>query len=270
MRKLTRGRPLNRRQRRAFDQFRATSLVLLRLAEKSLELSEQQIEAAQDGKNETADMLQARVFELLELVHGVSDPATEQARAEIEERRGGGFLNRVAAMGRPAAEALAELDQAQLEQQRKASGLLRAAWGLLFAALLLLSPSAAKAASAAAAALHKAHKIQRRNFARLLPKLRGKAHHFRRRGWIRSKKSYATLQPRFTFSQRFAVGYARAPVSCESRASSSKSSWFGANDAFALGVYRVPIPTSQSSAPTGRSNVRRGASLAKGAAHANG
>lgn len=84
---------------------------LIDAAVASLEFDEQQSTAAIDElcevrpRSELGDALAARLLEVTELVYG-SQPDLPEARAQIEERRGPGFLARVSAMGRPAAEVL--------------------------------------------------------------------------------------------------------------------------------------------------------------------
>jgi hypothetical protein len=103
----------------------------------------------------------------------------------------------------------------------------------------------------------------------LLALVRKIADHLRRRGWIRSKKSYAILRQRLPLSRASAIGCGAERGSCRRRASASKSSWCGGRDAFASGAFRGPSPTSRLNAPTARSSARRGASPAKGAPNAN-
>lgn len=239
------------------------------VAGRSLELSDHEITQAvatlgnfpEAEPDELGDTVLARLLEMVELVRtrktGSSDlleacAAIElpNGRAELERRNGPGFVSRVAAMGRPALVALASV-------------------GL--ALLLTLWPSSAKAASVRLfSSLREAHKIQRRNFAALLRKLRVFRHHFRRAGWIRLKKYYATSRRRSLSCPVFATGCARERVSSRSRVRRSKLSWCGGSDASALGACRVPIPISRLNVQTARSSVRPGASAAKGAANANG
>lgn len=87
-------RRLNRKQRRAGSHLLDSSREYIRAAAESLEFSDQQLAEAA-GPGESADMLMARVIELLELEHGRVTPDCEQARAEMERRRGAGFVQRV-------------------------------------------------------------------------------------------------------------------------------------------------------------------------------
>ena len=207
---------------------------------------------------EQADMVIARVTEMLELMkqrRTVPAALLEAAetvqvgREEVERRQGAGFCARVAAMGKPALAALV------------AAGL---------ALVLFLCPSVAKAAQVERVfALGNAHKIQRRNFAGLLPKRRKFRQNLAFWGWIRSKKSYATSPRRLRSSLLSATGCAVERVSSRRLARPSRSSWCGASAAFALGGCPPLNPTSRLNVPAARSSARRGASQAKGAANAN-
>lgn len=92
-------RRLNRKQRRAGAELLSGSRAYIRAAAESLGFSAEQLAEAQSGAGESADMLMARVFELLELQHGHVTADCEQARVEMEQRRGAGFVQRVARMG---------------------------------------------------------------------------------------------------------------------------------------------------------------------------
>jgi hypothetical protein len=147
---------------------------------------------------------------------------------------------------------------------------LKSAAAAVLVVLAFCWPSAAKAAQDGSVfALGRAHKIQRRNWAGLLLKLRTFRHHFRRRGWIQSRNYYATSRRRSLSCLVFATGCAREHASSRRRARRSKLSWCGGSGAFASGVCRASNPTSRLNVPTARSSARRGASQAKGAANAN-
>jgi hypothetical protein len=239
-------RRLNRKQRRAGAELLTGSRAYIRAAAESLGFSDEQLAEAQSGQGESADVLMARVFELLELQHGRTTPDCEQARAELEQRRGPGFVTKVRRMGKPAAVAL------------------RALLATLTLFVLSLIPSRADAASAKLATLRSAHKIHRRNSAGLLALVRKFADYLPRWGWIRSKKYYAISQRRSRSCRAFATGYGCAPASSRRRASGSRSSWCGGSAAFASGACPALSPTSRSSTPTARWNARHGASRVKG------
>lgn len=112
-------RRLNRRQRQAGAQLLTGSRAYIRAAAESLGFSEEQIAEAQSGAGESADVLMARVFELLELKHGHSTPDCDQARAEMEARRGAGFVRRVARMGKTVEKPIAALSDFGNERQKR-------------------------------------------------------------------------------------------------------------------------------------------------------
>jgi hypothetical protein len=107
-----------RRARRApseLDQYTPLARLAL-IAGDSLALSDEQLTDAMnalsghDEPGELADVLQARLLELVELLRGVPEFANVQVtaeRARLERRRGAGFIQRVAGMGKSAAQALA-------------------------------------------------------------------------------------------------------------------------------------------------------------------
>lgn len=263
-------RRLKRQQRRSLmrtEEMPALSQLAL-LAGRSLGLSDEQSAEAIENlgsfpasePNELADTVLARLLEMVELVRnretGPSDLQQACAaielptgRVELERRNGSGFVTRVAAMGKPALVALASV-------------------GL--ALLLALWPSSAKAASAKLfSSLRSAHKIQRRNFAGLLAFVRKIADHFRRAGWIRSKKSYGISQRHSQSYRASKIGFGYERRSFVRAARRSKSSWSGGSAAFVSGDCPALSPTSRLNVPTARSSARRGASPAKGAASAN-
>ena len=264
-------RRLKRQQRRSLVQFEEMPALskLALLAGRSLGLTDEQSSEAienlgsfpESEPNELADMVLARLLEMVELVRSRATGPSElqqacatiklpSGRVELERRNGSGFVTRVAAMGRPAVAALVSV-------------------GL--AVLLMLWPSAAKAAQGERVfALRNAHKIQRRNSAGLLAFVRKFTDHFLRRGWIRLKKYYATSPRRSLSRRRFAIGCAAERVNSRRRGRRSKSSWCGGSAAFVSGDCLAPSPTSQLSAPTARSRGRHGANPAKeGSANAN-
>lgn len=101
-----RERTLTRRQRRnadaVFDELGQEAHQLVQLAAESLGLTPEQLAAAENDVTETSDMIHVRVLEMLEHVHGGTTPDAAAALAEIERRRGAGFLKRVAATGKSA------------------------------------------------------------------------------------------------------------------------------------------------------------------------
>lgn len=76
---------------------------LTALAVASLGFDEDQINLAETN-GVHADVVTARVLELLELLNGGTDQECSATRAELQQRNGPDFLKRVAAMGEPAAE----------------------------------------------------------------------------------------------------------------------------------------------------------------------
>jgi hypothetical protein len=259
----TRARPSNRRARRdaARQQLEHARAVVapagsqLEPAEQlavaaaiSLELSSEQIDEAcetlfyEPERTELADMVEARVIELLQL-SGYGD---QPARTALEQRKGREFFSRVAAMGKPAKSAL------QMAEKPIAALL-----ALVVALVLLLLPSSAAAAEARGAALRMAHKIQRRNSRWLLGSLGGFSYHFRRRGWIQSKNYYAILRRRSLSVRGSAIGCASERVSCRSRESGSRSFSSGERGASASASSRTVIRTLRSSVAMERSNSRR-------------
>jgi hypothetical protein len=245
-------RRLNRKQRRAGAELLTGSRAYIRAAAESLGFSDEQLAEAQSGQGESADMLMARVFELLELQHGHSTPDCDQARAELEQRRGAGFVQRVARMGKPASVAL------------------RALLATLALFVLSLFSSRVEAATAKLAPLRSAHKIQRRNSAGLLAIVRKFADNLRRWGWIRSKKYYATSRRPSPSCPALGTGCAAGRESSRRPARRTRSLWCGGSAAFASGDSPPPNPTSLSNVLTARLSARRGASRAKGgSANAN-
>jgi hypothetical protein len=94
-----------RKLRRATERTIASGLTVLDLAAESLGFSAEQNEEARTREGVYADMLRARFIELAELVHGHTNEEAARLRAELEQRNGAGFLERVAATGEPAATA---------------------------------------------------------------------------------------------------------------------------------------------------------------------
>jgi len=234
-------RRLNRKQRRAGAQLLDGSRAYIRAAAESLGFSDEQLAEAQSGAGESADMLMARVFELLELQHGHTTPDCDQARAEMEARRGAGFVKRVQRMGKPAAVAL------------------RALLMTLTLFVLSLFPRSAEAAVAKLATLRNAHKIQRRN--RRHPRLGARVRNFagsepapyhHSGGWTRSSRKsagFARLSSLFRSSE---TGFGRGRASSRSRAKTSKSSLFGAVVASGLAICPRETRISRSNDETGR------------------
>jgi len=103
---MKRERTMTKRQRRnvsnQFEDLGQEAHQLMKLAAESLGLTSEQVAAAENDVTEASDMIQVRVIEMLELVHGGTTPDAAAALAEIERRRGAGFLQRVAATGRSA------------------------------------------------------------------------------------------------------------------------------------------------------------------------
>lgn len=225
------------------------------LAGISLGLSDEQATDAlnalagfREGDGTSATMF-ARMLELVDLARsaGVGDALqtdldTTRERAKLERSFGAGFTKRVAAMGSPAVSML---------------GALRS---LLLLAVLLLWPSTAKAAAQELAdAYSSAHKIQRRN-SRLRRKIAtvNRPSYHRARGWIRSKRSYATSRPRSSLRPRFATGCAFERASYVSRApATSRSYWSGGGEFSESGPCPKGSRTSLSDATTERSSSRR-------------
>lgn len=228
----------------------------------SLELSDEEITDALNALSgftppgELSDTLQARLLELAELVQARSEAPEPlrlacasldlvEARAELERRRGRGFVARVAAMGRPAAVALA---------------------GLLAAVVVLLLPSSAAALPASGADLISSHNVSRTrrrlsaaalNFARCC-----KLHHARLerrgRGWTQTRGSYARSGQRSTSFRSFAIGCARERATYDGSARISRSFWCGAVDCSALAASHGETRTLRSSAATGAWSARPG------------
>jgi hypothetical protein len=247
-------RRLNRKQRRAGAQLLDGSRAYIRAAAESLGFSDEEMAEAQSGAGESADVLMARVFELLELQHGHSTPACDQARAEMEARRGTGFVKRVARMGKPATVAL------------------RALLATLVLLVLSLIPSRADAALAKLATLSNAHKIQRRNRRLLRPEtcVRNfadtdlKPYHGGR-GWIRSSRKSAGSARLSSSCRSSETGFGRGRASSGKRAKSSRSSWFGGDAASALATCPRVTRISQSSGETARWKRRPSFSSSAGA-----
>jgi len=103
------ARKLRRASKRNFErEYQAaveTSQDVLKLAGESLGFDEQQTAAAEHSEAEDGAVFMARVLEILELTCGLNEQSQAQ-RAELERRYGPGFLAKVSAMGRPAAEVL--------------------------------------------------------------------------------------------------------------------------------------------------------------------
>jgi hypothetical protein len=103
-----------RRETSELDQYTPLARLAL-IAGDSLALSDEQLTDAMNAlsgfnaPDELADVLHARLLELVELLSGLPAFANVQVtaeRAQLEQRRGAGFVQRVAAMGTPAAAAL--------------------------------------------------------------------------------------------------------------------------------------------------------------------
>lgn len=242
-------RRLNRKQRRAGAQLLDGSRAYIRAAAESLGFSEEQMAEAQSGSGEAADMLMARVFELLELEHGHTTPACDQARAEMEARRGAGFVRRVARMGKPAAVAL------------------RALLMTLTLFVLSLIPGRADAAVAKLATLRNAHKIQFSK-RRRRPSRRGvrnfadddHAPYHHPRGWTQSNQQSGGFARLSRVSRSSRIGCGRALESSRSKARSSRSSWCGDGDAIVLVSSRRVTLTSRLSVATVQSSAVRSCS----------
>src|SRR5262245_30044364 len=73
--------------------------LLFDLAEQSLCFSDAQM---MGDREQLADAVTARVYELMEILDGPLPAECSDALAELEARNGAGFLARVAAMGEPA------------------------------------------------------------------------------------------------------------------------------------------------------------------------
>lgn len=97
---MRRSRTATRRERRETLRSRDD---LLALAAASLGLTE-----AQEGLEDSTDILHARYLELLVLLLGNEPKECVAARAELVQRRGAGFIERVRAMGTPAIDALSD------------------------------------------------------------------------------------------------------------------------------------------------------------------
>ena len=105
-----------RRARRATETDQLTPLARLALiAGDSLALSDIELTDAMNALSghaapgELADVLHARLLELVELLRNLpefADVEVNAERAQLEKRRGAGFVQRVAGMGTPAAAAL--------------------------------------------------------------------------------------------------------------------------------------------------------------------
>ena len=231
------GRKLRRqtrRERRSFDHLVGETEALFRAAAASLGFDEQrQATAERDATSEDADMLHARVLELLELGYGGLSAGTERTRAEIQGRRGAAFFVRVAAMGRPAAAVLTALR------------------AVLLVLLVLVWPALAHADLRVAALLSEAHKIQRRNLA----PWRKRAYHFR--PWTRRRRSFATSRRRSSCRSGFEIGCERGRGKNDSKGLTSRLSWSGGVDGSASATCPEAIRISRSSWPTARSSSRR-------------
>ncbi len=103
-----------RRTSNELDSFTPLARLAL-IAGDSLALSDNELTDAmnalssRDERDELADVLHARLLELVELLRGLPEFANVQVtaeRARLEQRRGAGFVQRVRAMGQPAEEAL--------------------------------------------------------------------------------------------------------------------------------------------------------------------
>jgi hypothetical protein len=252
-------RPNRKQRRRAVQRPRTVALrrdlepaeQLAIAAGVSLELSDEQIDEAcetlfyEPERTELADMVEARVLELLHL-SGCADP---QAETALEERKGREFFARVAAMGKPA--------QWALSMAQKPIAALST---LILAVVLFLWPSVAKASERVSAPLDGAHKIQRRNNRprrrRYFGRLNQAAYH-PPRGWTRSSRKSAGSPRLFTSSRSSEIGYGRELESCNNRARSSKSSSSGGAAAFTSGGFPRVTPTSRFSVATERSRARR-------------
>lgn len=103
---MKRERTMTKRQRRnvdlQFEELGEEAHQLVKLAAESLGFTPEQLAAAENDVTEASDMIQVRVIEMLDHVHGGTTPDSAAALAEIERRRGAGFLQRVAATGKSA------------------------------------------------------------------------------------------------------------------------------------------------------------------------
>lgn len=223
--------------------------------------------AAQCG---VGDIVEARALELLELVDYERAPAFfEQKRAELEQRNGAGFIERVRAIGTPASEVLGGASDA-----KKKTGLGQALLALVFLLWSLLSPAAAAAAGNGAAAhsprgpVFSSHKIQggtRRRRGRAIARnstlpigRKGLAWVFWARFWERSSGRSVGCAPRFGCRRRSRIGCGREHASSTARGGRIKSSWCGGGGDFASAMCRTVNRTSQLSTRTGRLSVLRG------------
>lgn len=232
---------------------------LMDLAAESLGLDERQALEIKNSTGEMTDVLLARAIELAELAHGYAPPGMAQARAELEQRNGPGFLARVAAMGRPAAAML----------------------GLIACLLLLLTPEGASAQTAQGARFETVSYAKLRAWLlRWLGRCRaflvrnsrsarpGKYRHpaggkctlaGRRSGAIWWSRSSAGFGLRSTSHQLSAVGCGRGRTSSSALVSASRSSWFGAGTNFERTNCRRTTRTLRSSTPMDRWSARAGA-----------
>jgi hypothetical protein len=92
-------------RRNASKQFSSSVVEITDVAGRSLGFTDSQLAEAHTGSGELADMLLARSLDLLEHLHGYASDDCIRGRAELEQRNGAGFLERVAATGEPAATA---------------------------------------------------------------------------------------------------------------------------------------------------------------------
>lgn len=214
-----------RRTRRDRNELGIESARLIQVAGKSLGLTDEQIAAAADEPSETADMLEARVLELLEHLHGRMNEHGNEARARLEQRRGAGFIKRVAAMGLPVAKVLATF--------------------ALFVALLVGSrPSAALSL----------HNVSPRKW-----RPRRRLHYRNRWRWGQSRGSSDNFTPRSSSHSALRIGCARARTSSSARVGSSKSFFAGGGGGFGLVACQRTNRISLSSSPMGPSSDHPGA-----------
>lgn len=234
------------------------------VAGESLELSDQDLTDALNAlsgftaPDERSDVLQARLLELAELVQARDDaPAAlrlacasldlVEARAELERRRGVGFVARVAAMGKSAAAALS---------------------GVLLVLLVWLWPSSAAAAPLLAAhpeSSHNVSRMRRRFFALALRNSALWGAYQVAFRWIRSRGKSGSSLRHSTCFRASVTGSGRARESSRAKARSSRSSWFGGAARSVSAPCPTAIRTSRSSAQTVRSSVRRTADALSGA-----
>jgi hypothetical protein len=236
-----RQRQRQQRRRRQAQPVNEFMVHLVALAVESLGFDERQVAAAEtDDKSEEVDILQARVLEFLEEMAPQGGP-WQSDRAELVRRRGSEFVERVRAMGKSAAAALA---------------------GIVVALLVWLLPSSAAAVPAPGAHPFSSHNVSR--LRRRLSALRNLARRRRvyhgggGRGWIQTRGSFAPSWRPSTSSQSSATGCERGRGSSVGRARVSRSYSSGGVESFTPATFRTAPRTLRSSAKTGASSARPG------------